>query len=779
MAANRRAGGVELARFEPLTVDQSPAIGTPAGSTAGDIERIGYRMRSISATIGRVADERAAREGAEAGAAAGMDPEFRQLERNTAFARNFDRVGSQVALGQLETQARAEMETVFQEHGNDPIALGQRLDQLRGQLEATSALQQSSVLRAQFGQMFDRNRIVYERQASRATLDAAQASARAQIQTENTARLNALDRMAREAGLDAVADAALTGEMAAMETALVAYGPREAFSIGGETFEADDNRAGALSPEQIAAQLGAARRTVASGRVLGAFSRTRGLADQVEFRDAFLADANDPDGPYPDMTRQDINAIDAAMSRTIIRAQREIDRQRARQERALGRALRNAVDVTGEGLPVGADVFEGIINEAQAIGAGDLAAEAREAAGLAQLADWAWTRPVIELEQLENRTRADIEAAGAASPYQARQLQTLSSVRTQLQSGLNSDPLSTAVRAGIADVPPLVFANEAGEPDMGVFAQSLTERAATAQAVAANYGQVTPRYFTAAERRQLGELIGAGDVERYALAQSLTDALGPQAPAALAELAPDEPLLAHMGGLLTAGALPAAQDMQRGLQLRGTDGWESRLPGATTVLAGGETLPEMRRDMLGDLGTRLPETAAQASAAANEIYNARATRRGLTRDEFDADMYRRAMNEALGAVYLSDGRREVQFGGLAEIDTNGWLGGGKYQLLAPNWLRADRLGDVLDTLSEADLDALPARPHDGRGHVIEAETLGSAWYIPAGENRYLIGFGRRNAENPTVALDEAGLPFVLDLGHLRSRIAQAHPDWVR
>jgi len=57
--------------------------------------------------------------------------------------------------------------------------------------------------------------------------------------------------------------------------------------------------------------------------------------------------------------------------------------------------------------------------------------------------------------------------------------------------------------------------------------------------------------------------------------------------------------------------------------------------------------------------------------------------------------------------------------------------------------------------------------------------LRGAYFLPAGEGRYFIGFGRRNAVNPTVALDEAGAPYELDLAALRGRISTQHPDWVR
>ncbi|MEP3073788.1 MAG: hypothetical protein ABJQ26_13435, partial [Maricaulis sp.] len=606
----------------------------------------------------------------------------------------------------------------------------------------------------------------------------AEASARADIETANTQRLNDLDRMARQAGLDETADAALSGELAAMEEALLAYGPREAFSLGEREFEPDAERAGALSPEEIARQMGSARRILASGRVLGAFSRTDGVAAQSEFRDAFLADAEATDGPYADLSRQDINAIDAAMSRTIARGQAELDRQIAARERVLDRALRDAVEVTGEGLPLGADVFERIAREAEAIGAADLAAEAREGSGLAQLADWAWTRPLAELEALENEQRARLQDAGSATPYQARQLATLGRVRTQLQSGLANDPLSTAVRAGVAEVPPLNMLDEAGMPSMEILTQSLAERAATARVVAANYGLASPRYFTGAERRQLTEAVGAGDVERFAMARSIVDALGPDAPQALGEIAPDEPSLAHLGGLLTAGATAAAEDMARGLQLREVDGWESRLPRTNDAAAGGNTLAEIQLAFFGDMGESLPETAAAVTLAAGNIYDARATRQGLTRDDFNRDLYERALNEALGAVFLSDGRRQVQFGGMGEMDGRG-LFGRDYPLIAPNWLRADRLGDVLGGLGDDDLAALPARPRDGVGEPLTAQALRGAYFLPAGEGRYFIGFGRRNAVNPTVALDEAGAPYELDLAALRGRISTQHPDWVR
>lgn len=756
MSANRRGGGVSLGDFNPR------AAATPAHVTPGHVgsgqgaAQVSNALAQVSQRLGRAADRAARREGREAGLQAGLDPEFRRRDGDSEFDRAFNAAGTAVYLQGLEVEVSRRVTEVGESTRGDPVAMNDAFDGLADELRQSEPLQDPEILAA-FEPMFARQRLGYQRQALRDEVSAQLDAHRAMADNWIDVRSNAIVREAHVLGLDETADDALAGELDTLTEQLVAFGPREAFEFRGETYEADPDRAGAYSLQQIETALSRVSSSVEQARIVGAFERLPGsLEARREFQAAFREDWED--GAYANLDAADRARLDSAMSADISRRETEARSTQREIGRALERALDDAVDVRGAGLPAREGLFEEIATRAEAIGDPALAQEAREAEGLADLTQHAWTMPPAELRTQINAMRADLADRGDVTAYEASRVTTAETVLQRMETALRQDPLSVAVRAQLIDLPALSMTDENGEVSLDTFRASLATRGAIAQTVAEHY-QVPTRYFTEAERRSFAVAVETDQVSRLTVAQIIADALGPDAREALAELAPEQPALAHIGGMITAGAIEGARDADEGRRLRNEPGFVTVLPSPDDRSA------EVQREY-GEIARTLPTTVSRARAVADDIYTYRAARQGLTPDDFDDQLYRRALNEALGARYLSTGRgRSVQFGGSTRVRGA--------SVIAPTWLRADRLDDVLGGLAAGDINAPGVAMYDFRGREIPLEDLRSASLASTGTGRYRVVWGESE-----YALTETGEDFELDLDALRAEVAQAEPEWV-
>lgn len=760
MAANRRPGGVRLGDFNPRAVEQDGplALGAAPGAGAG-ARRFAETLSRAADRLGQAADRAAQREGRDAGAIAGLDPEFRPREGDGEFDRAFNAAGSAVYLQNLEVDVSARIAEIGETMRGDPEGMNAAFDGLADELRRSQALQ-DPVMRAAFEPMFARQRLGWQRQAFRDEVAAQRDAQAAAADRWAATRHDAIVRLARSAGLDEMADDALTGEIETLQNQLVAFGPRESFEFRGQTYEADPDRAGAYSLQQIETILSRSEAGAEEARVAGAYDRLpNDLEARQEFQEAFRSDWSD--GAYDFVDDAARARLDSAMTVDINRRQTAANAARSDALRALDRALDRATDVTDAGLSPGEGVFERITAEAERLGDAELAREARETAAIAEAADWAWTQPPAVLQSEINEARARLEAGGA-TPFEANRLEVVERVQSRMMSALNSDPLSVAVRAGLVEVPPLQMADETGAPSMQAFADSLSARAATAEAVADHYG-IAPRYFTEAERRSFSDAVDGDQVTRLALADRIVSALGDDAPRALAELAPNEPLLAHIGGMISAGAVDAARDADAGKRLRNEEGFASVLPPIADRSAEAERA-------FGDVARTLPRTVANARGVADDIYTYRAARQGLTADDFDDRLYQRALNEAMGATYLTapNGRR-LQFGGLSDV--NG------HETIAPGWMRADRLDEAMQALARGEIEGVATAMFDASGREIEPRYLRRGWLLAVGDGQYHVAWG--SSERPEIAMTEDGAPFVLDMNGMRDAFAGHDDRWVR
>ena len=751
-----------LPRFSDPSRVEGPAILTPQGSAAPQLAQVAQTLNGISQRVGRERSRREAERGRREGLAAGMDPEFQNAEGNSEYARAFNAAGETAMLQRLDTEMRMRAEEIYQKNSQDSVALGRAFEAERQQILSSGLLAERPDLAAQLGAGFDRVVLGYNREAGRATLARERDAARAAGETWAQQSLNDVTRLAASAGLDVMADQAVAGEYDALEQGLLRYGPQGEFEFGGEAYEADASRAGTMSLTEIARTLEGARRQISEARFMGAFSRLDDVSAQEAFFEDFNAGLESGESAFADLQPGDITRMQARMGTAINQSRAAIDRSRRENLRAIEEAMGQVSDVTDAGLAVDPGVFESLAQQFAANGDLDGAAQALEAGETARAVDWAYRQDPAQLDADLRAERTRL--ASGATPEEARRLTALEGARARMVAAIERDPLAFAARAGVVDVPPLEFVDSDGAPSMAALSGSLTARADRAQQVAQTYGQ-NPVYFTEAERNQFAQLLERDPAARLSMAEAIVTGLGADAArAALAELAPRDDQLAHLGALMADGNVYAAQQAHEGAQLRAEAGFQSVLPSADNMTIRNERL-------MGHLQRTLPRTSAQFNALAQNIYTREAARRGMTRDDWDMQLWDRSVQMATGASWQVVGRREVRFGGLSEYRGR--------QVLAPAWLRADRLDDVVRDASETARAAMGGAMYDARGNEVDVNQLRRAHLITIAPGQYHVAWGARSdGTGGSLALSEDGRPYVLDLQSARAALAQDHPEWV-
>lgn len=740
-----------LNRFQPQMNREPPQSFSYAGGGQAAASVSGAFAR-LSQTLGRAADAADLRAGQAAGAQAGFDPEFRRLDQNTAYARAFNARGAQVYLARLETEFRGRMDETYLQHRADPAALEQAVGALREDYLSSGALSEDAELAAEFAGAFDRAALGYTRQASRARLNLDESEARAAAGALATERLNAIERLAMQSGLDAAADGVLAGEMTAFQDMLAAYGPQGAFALNGVEYDADPDRAGAYTLEQIQSLLVAGETRLESARVLGAFERTDGLEAQRAFRAQFIEDADA--GAYASMDMDRRNAIAGAMDRQIRAAETQREAQRRDLTRDLDGLIDDAVDAAAAGLPfeIGFDALASTALEQIGGDEGaELAQRAREGAALARFRASFETLSPAEMERDIQAERARLQSGASAFEVSRVQMgeRILADARVQSQR----DPLAWAARSGRAGLEPLDLSGA------DALAGSVRRRAGQAEAVAAQFGAPV-RYFTRAEADQITSALDAPDADRLGLAGALIETLGPERGArALSELADGDWELGHVGGLVSVGAGRAARDLDEGVRLRREASEQGGR--APSYLPPSSQREPVQRDQLGDVSRTLPGEAQRFIQAADAIYEARARRNGWGNDAVNRDGYVRALNEAAGAIY-EDGK---QYGGFARVSGA--------TAIAPNWLRADRFDDAARRILSGELGETPAL-YAADGSQVEPDRARRYRLYSVGGERYRV-----YVDETTFALDETGQPAEINLNRWRAPLATVNPGWVR
>lgn len=748
-------------KFQPHIQSASIASRTagPGGAVAAVAADV---MEGLSRTVGALADRAAQADGAQRGAADGMDPEFRPTGDLTIRGMAYDQAALRSHAVMLDGQIREDLAALYETTKHDPAAFDAGAKQIYQDRISNLPAQIQPDLAAGF----ERQTFSYTREIARTHEATVLAEDKAALQATLAARTADFGRMAYQLGLDPDADARLSAEGEDILGTLLQYGPKEAFSYGGKNFAADGTRAGLLAPDAIGAEMIALNDEAAVNRIKGAFDRTKGLAGQQKFLKSFQEDWAAGDGVAKSMSLPASEKLQNWMDAKI--------RDGLAEQRAIATAIRSEVtDIRGglrdyrSGVNNGVMPSAGVVNSfmARAIATGDagIIGEVRSFANLVDLGSAAARASPVELQQEISRQRAAANKGGVDSPDAAAKIELMENTLSGMNEALRKDPLTWAQRAGVVDVQPLVIMADPSTGQMQVDPAALQARRAPAQRVAAQYG-VPFMPFTDEETAYAKVIEDQGGDNMLRLTGTIFSAFGSDARTALAQLSDKAPALAHLGGLMAngadAGVLHAATAGFK--MLAEAKGVSDGIPkGISRDPAAVASATVISRRVAGAF-ENLPELRAQVDRTAEAIY---VGRRGLN-SSWDPQAYARAYQEAAGATF-----------------TNGQAYGGiSSGLLVPGWLKSDAIDDVIDglTLEDYRVNENWQPPVDAEGKPLSLATLRQAVPVSLGPGLYELRLpSDGGATLQTRTPEGEAVPYVLDLNNLRGRKSAEWKDYTR
>lgn len=185
--------------------------------------------------------------------------------------RAFNQTASRVLATRTATDAQVEIDKLVREQGHDPAKLQTSLNGLKAGYVKESAMGAFPQLRAEFEELFERQRGVALRQAGEmsAQLLADQDLAAAQEAIQTYER--GITSMALRGG----SPDELGAQTAQFQDLLAQFGPRGEFELNGRKYAADEGRSGALTVSQIQRAILGTADNVDVLRIQGQFERTK------------------------------------------------------------------------------------------------------------------------------------------------------------------------------------------------------------------------------------------------------------------------------------------------------------------------------------------------------------------------------------------------------------------------------------------------------------------------------------------------------------------------
>jgi hypothetical protein len=432
----------------------------------------------------REAEQRAEREGLEAGRLAGVEDPAARMDPDTVRGAAFNRGAIETGARRLETQLRARLDELAREHAADPGTLQAAAE------EYIAGVAQSlpNDLRPIFQTAAETALRPYVTQAAREQERAVADERLASFWETTRTRLNDITRNARNAAADPAAAAALRQDLDALRLDLVAMGPRTAFTFRGVRYEADPTRAGAISVLEMERQLAAIERETAEQAALGAYERgprTNAWIDGWVRRARQLG--------VPGLDQDGIDRVEARMRTDATRREHEAERAAARAERRemarlrlLGRAITEAERLARAGyMPANIDQL------AEAAAGTELADAVRDVRETAlQVQSFRLLPAATQIGAI--RTLNERLEAGAGTARDVAQRDLFLSVFTAQQRAAEADALSAYATSTGAILPPLDLTNP----------ESLNDRVRLAEEAAVHFGRPAAP-FTAAEAERL------------------------------------------------------------------------------------------------------------------------------------------------------------------------------------------------------------------------------------------------------------------------------------
>jgi hypothetical protein len=685
-------------------------------------------LGQMAQQVGHLADKAAAEEGAEAGALAGLDPEFRTDKSGTIRSEAYDKAGMQIYASRTSAAIADDFEKAYDAHSADPA----KLDKVLSEKAAGWTGKVIPEYKADAATLIGGTKLRMMRQATREMHARMAADQKAALQDEMANSLKGISQRAFALGLDPEADAVLAADLDRLKSSL------SRTDMTGKRM-VDPSRAGEI--------LRAAKQETASARLFGAFERLPSLPEKERFIAGLREDFKASRGLAAEFDLDGMERISGHLEGQMRAARTEM----SAASRALREDVANVARMAEKGFAPSSDDMAALKTRA-------LAAEPDVQADLAaaeRLMSWqasARRATPAELDQFARQERARLTTA--AEPEGVRRLELGERLLDTMRTELKQDPLGWADRVGVLKVAPLDLSSAE------TAAASLKARIAQSETVAELYG-IAPQYLRPDEKQRLATAAAQGGAGTLGIATAIAQGAPDKAASILAEVFDEAPVVAMLGGhVAAAGVTPAARDAADGMALRKTDGFKPMAPSSA----------EARRQALTAIGgalSELPKSEGAAVALASSIYEVRARRLQLS--EFDDTVWQQALNEALGA-------REVQgerYGGVVYQNDN-WGADTGAVVIPPN-VKASGFRDLVEAIRIEDF-SFDDRPRTSSLKPAGQAELRRAKLKSAGDGQYFLALGDPEGDAPDWLLDSGGNKYVLDLQALEPQLRRRRPD---
>ena len=310
------------------------------------------------------------------------------------------------------------------------------------------------------------------------------------------------------------------------------------------------------------------------------------------------------------------------------------------------------------------------------------------------------------------------------------------------RKSIATDLLGYAERMGVIE-----SAGSVGDAETPGDIEKLMQGRVAAAATAAEHFGVRPQYFRPGEMKMIEDMMRGSPETGAAIGAAVLKGAGPQARTVLLSFGKAAPMVLASGAIIIDGGdMTAASDAIAGSgknadgQPYSNKGWQQR------QLA--------TRDAIGNSLSFQSEDAARVTSAAEWISRKRIADAGVEPDSQEAmDIHAKAINEAAGAVYENN----IQWGGFASFDP-GW-GAAAHQVVVPNSIRADKLGDLLDAVRADDVAVQP---------VGGIDVIHDYWPVLTGNGYVFVDYNMDGTPVPLMGEDQK--PFVLNIDKLAPRL---------
>lgn len=215
--------------------------------TTPGLAELGGDLQQFAQTVGQMADKATAERGRQAGAGAAEDGTVKPQNPVTIFGQAYNDAAKEGLRVQREAAMTQQMGAAYADHPNDPQALGQKLGEIRAGFDQTPWKD----LDAHLDGVFVTQQSEF---MNRAQLGLKSVMSENQVAAFDQAATNGgtqLDTVAAGAPFNPQGWAAVAGQLHTNLQSYARFGPKTAFSVGGQDFPADESRGGMVSPAEI------------------------------------------------------------------------------------------------------------------------------------------------------------------------------------------------------------------------------------------------------------------------------------------------------------------------------------------------------------------------------------------------------------------------------------------------------------------------------------------------------------------------------------------------